>query len=555
MEKVYIVTLKNRDDLEDFYAEMSSKGFRLHMKRPISRNTNYYMTQEQADELKKDSRVIDVERIDDLFVKEDAIYNNTPYTKNGNFYKSGSYSATDFQWGHILAGSASQIGKGSFGVGGTGSKTTSVDVFNNGKHVDVVIVDRRMAYDSHEWKSPSSGNSRFVQYQWFNELNSFVSNIDDDGVTLPTGNITYNQNSAESYSHGQHVGGTVAGQHYGWAREANIYNLASSGGFASGQSVSAWLVFDYLRAFHLHKAVNPVTGRRNPTITNHSYGGAFWFSPDNGEIDFSKLNSVSYRGTTYNSGNPGPSGWTQAGVITDFGLRFGLTDYPRYLAGISADVQDAIDDGVVIIASAGNDNLLIADPSSSDWDNTITFEYDTGDIRTRHYNRGHWPNTPDNDAISIGALSNDHTYERSGFSNIGPGVDVFAPGEWILSASSNEGTNDTKYGAGNYYSPGSGTSMASPQATGVAATLATAKPRFTNSDLRGYFQRHCKDNDMTFNSSGGSFNDDTSQHGSPNKYLLSKNPRSTSGMIEDVKGERKTSGMTFPRRATLNYVA
>ena len=555
MEKIFSVTLKNRDDLEDFYAEMSSKGFRLHMKRPISRNTNYYMTQEQADELKKDSRVIDVERIDDLFVKEDAIYNKTPYTKNGNFYKSGSYSATDFQWGHILAGSASQIGKGSFGVGGTGSKTTSVDVFNNGKHVDVVIVDRRMAYDSHEWKSPSSGNSRFVQYQWFNELNSFVSSIDDDGVTLPTGNITYNQNSAEDQSHGQHVGGTVAGQYYGWAREANIYNLAASAGFASGQSISAWLVFDYLRAFHLHKAVNPVTGRRNPTITNHSYGGAFWFSPDNGEIDFSKLNSVSYRGTTYNSGNPGPSGWTQAGVITDFGLRFGLTDYPKYHAGISADVQDAIDDGVVIIASAGNDNLLIADPSSSDWNNSITFEYDTGDIRTEYYNRGHWPNTPDNDAISIGALSNDHTYERSGFSNIGPGVDVFAPGEWILSAYSNEGLNDTKYGAGNYYSAGSGTSMAAPQATGVAATLATAKPRFTNSDLRGYFQRHCKDNDMTFNSSGGSFNDDTSQHGSPNKYLLSKNPRSTSGMIDDVKGERKTSGMTFPRRATLNYVA
>jgi len=559
MEKIFSVTLKNRDDLEDFYAEMSSKGFRLHMKRPISRNTNYYMTQEQADELKKDSRVIDVERIDDLFVKEDAIYNNTPYTKNGDFFKEGhssSYSATDFQWGHILAGSASQIGKGSFGSGGsTWKKNTSVDVFNNGKHVDVVIVDQPMAYDSEEWKSPSSGNSRFVQYQWLNELNSFVSSIDDDGVTPSSGNVTYHQNSALDKAHGQHVGGTVAGKHYGWAREANIYSLPYIGGFASGQSISGWLVYDYLRAFHLHKAVNPVTGRRNPTISNHSYGGGFGFDPDGGEIDFSKLNSVSYRGTTYNSGNPGPSGWTQAGVITDFGLRFGLTDYPRYHAGLSADVQDAIDDGVVFIASAGNDALLIAEPSSSDWNNTITFEYDTGDIRTEYYNRGHWPNTPDNDAISIGALSNTHNYTRASFSNIGPAVDVFAPGVRILSAYSNEGLNDTKYGAGNYYSTGSGTSMASPQVTGVAATLATAKTRFTNSDLRGYFQRHCKDNDMTFNSSGGSFNDTTSQHGSPNKYLLSKNPRSTSGMIEDVKGERKTSGMTFPRRATLNYVA
>ena len=109
MEKVYIVTLKNRDDLEDFYAEMSSKGFRLHMKRPISRNTNYYMTREQADELKKDSRVLDVELADNIIAKPTAIYNNTSYNKNGFFWKNDTItpvtfpSATDFQWGHIHA--------------------------------------------------------------------------------------------------------------------------------------------------------------------------------------------------------------------------------------------------------------------------------------------------------------------------------------------------------------------------------------------------------------------------------------------------------------------
>ena len=544
MEKVYIVTLKNRDDLEDFYAEMSSKGFRLNIKRPISRNTHYYMTQEQADELKKDSRVIDVQPADTLHVKETAIYNNTPYTKNGNFYKSGSHSVTDFQWGHILAGSASQIGKGSFGYGGsTGKKNTSVDVFNNGKHVDVVIVDRRMAYDSEEWKSPSSGNSRFVQYQWFNELNSIVTTIDDDGITPPTGNVTYNQNSAEDKSHGQHVGGTVAGKHYGWAREANIYSLAYLvGGFASGQSISGWLIYDYLRAFHLHKAVNPVTGRRNPTITQHSYGGTFWFTPEQGDISFSKLNSVFYRGTTYNSGNPGPSGWTQAGVTADFGVRFDLTSYPAYHAGLVADIQDAIDDGVVFSASAGNDNLLIAEPNDADWNNQITFEYTSGDNRTNYYNRGHWPATPDTDAVIVGALGNNSDFGRASFSMFGPSVDVYAPGVNILSAYGNTGTNDTKYGSGNYYGLGSGTSMAGPQVAGVAATLATAKPRFTNSDLKGYLQRHSKYNDMP----SGTV---------PNKYLVSKNPRSTSGMIDDVKGERKTSGMTFPRRSTLNYVA
>ena len=563
MEKVFIVTLSNRDDLEDFYAEMSSKGFKLHMKRTISRNTNYYMTQEQADDLKKDSRVLDVRAADDFIIAKQAIYNNTSYTKNGYFWKDdsqGSFTipATDFQWGHTLAGSTSQIGKGSFGRiasgGTTERKTTSLDVFNDGKHVDVVIVDDPMAYDSEEWYSPSSNSTRFVQYQWFNELNTYMSSIDDDGMTLPTGTITYRQNSAESNYHGQHVGGTVAGQHYGWAREANIYNLAVTDNFASGQSISAYLIYDYLRAFHLYKPVNSTTGRRNPTITNHSYGGIYYFNSDQTVLSFSDLNAVVYRGTTYNSGNPGPSGWTQSGVETDFGVRFDITSGPNQSAAISADVQDAIDDGVVIIGAAGNDNLLIADPNDADWDNYINFDYD-GTPTSRYYMRGAWPNSPDNDSIIVGALNNTHNFTRATFTNYGPSIDVFAPGQRIVSCFGSGGFNDTKYSAGssNRYFTLNGTSMASPQVAGVVATLATAKYRFTNSDVRGYLQRHSKDDDMTFDSGTGSHSDNTCQKGSPNKYLLSKNPRSTSGMIEDIKGERKTSGMTFPRRSTLNY--
>ena len=49
-EKIYIVTLYKHEDLEEFYAEMKEKGFRLNMKRPVSRNTHYWMTDEQAQE-------------------------------------------------------------------------------------------------------------------------------------------------------------------------------------------------------------------------------------------------------------------------------------------------------------------------------------------------------------------------------------------------------------------------------------------------------------------------------------------------------------------------
>ena len=645
MDKEYIVTLKSKDDLEDFYAEMSSNGFKLSKKRPISRNTHYYMTAEQAEELKKDTRIVDVEEVTDRMTEiSRAIYNNTSYTKSGVFAKGNSYftglsyvqtgssasggipansikvtltnhdyavnddvfwyvsasnyyskvpissivdannfiftipgsppntsasgtcqvlrynMSTDFQWGHVhCAGTSSQRAKGTFGKRSAGATdeivNTSVDIHNDGKHVDVVIVDGPMAYDSAEWKSPSTNNSRFVQYQWFTELNSIVSSIDDDSQTLPTGTITYLQGTANARYHGMHVGSTVAGQYYGWAREANIYNMAITYAYDSGQRFSGLYVHDYLRAFHLNKAVNSTTGRRNPTITNHSYGSVYSMQSDGGNFEFADLVSVTWRGTTYNSGNPNSSGWTQSGVETDFGITFGLEYYPAYSAAIAADVQDAIDDGVVFVGAAGNDNLLLAEHNDADWNNSLVYQYNASTQYTLYFCRGGAPNTPDVPVINVGALNNTRNFTRATFTQYGPGITVFAPGVSILGASGNTGTDDTKsgYGTGNYYTSLSGTSMASPQVCGVLATLATAKKRFSQSDAIGYIQRNSELNDMTFDTGNGSHGDNTCQKGSPNKYLLSKNPRPTSGMIEDVKGERKTSGMTFPRRSTLNY--
>ena len=97
-EKIYIVTLYKHEDLEEFYAEMKEKGFRLNMKRPVSRNTHYWMTDEQAQELKKDPRVWDV----DLRPEDRGIFpesygtiqdNLTPYQMNGEFWKGDTQGA------------------------------------------------------------------------------------------------------------------------------------------------------------------------------------------------------------------------------------------------------------------------------------------------------------------------------------------------------------------------------------------------------------------------------------------------------------------------------
>ena len=512
MDKEYIVTLHRKEDLEQFYNEMRLSNFPLVMKRPLSRNTHYMMTDEQAERLRQDPRVWGVER-KDLFVVKPHSINNEPYSVTGNFWKDDTIEpitvgVNDFQWGHLhCAGNQAQRGKGQFGSGGSYEQITdAVEVFNDGRHVDVVIVDDPVSSDCEEWYSPTTNETRFVEYQWFNELNSIVSSIDDDGIPLPTGTITYYDNDTNPTFHGVHVTGTVAGQHYGWAREANIYNLVITSPWSSGQQPNIMVIFDYLRAFHLNKDINPETGFRNPTITNHSYGGYIDLVPI-----MSDITSINYRGTTYNSSNPGPSGWSSQGIEKDFGLRFTDNNLLAWSAAIAADVQDAIDDGVVIIGAAGNSNYFIASENDDDWDNSVTI---SGYGTPFYYHRGSWPNTPDSGSIIVGALSNRADFRRSSYTNYGSGIDVFAPGDDILSAFTNPTTNnyagltDSKYtlGSGNWFYPINGTSMASPQICGTSAILASGKRRFTNSDVRKYLNDKCIDGDMTFDLNVSSFN-------------------------------------------------
>jgi len=559
MDKEYIVTLHRKEDLEKFYNEMKLTNFPLVKKRPLSRNTHYMMTEEQAERLRQDPRVWGVEEVDKIiFVTQQN--NNEPYNLTGNFWKDdtippANVSSFDYQWGHVhCAGDAIQRGKNQFGSGSTFEQlNTSIDVFNDGRNVDVVIVDDSISYDNEEWLSPSTGLTRFVQYQWFNELNGLVSSIDDDGQSLPTGTITYDTSANIPQYHGNHVTGTACGQHYGWAREANIYNIAVTSTWPSGQSLGGLLIFDYLRAFHQTKPINPETGRRNPTITNHSYGSIINM-PQKGvdeneqpiyRLDFADVTLVRFRGVIYDSNNPNPSGWTEAGLEADCGVRFGLPNYPGYSAAISADIQDAIAEGIVVIGAAGNDNLLMAEVGDQDYDNVLG----VNGVGNFYYNRGGAPNTPDSGAINVGSLSKQADFRRSTFTQFGPSVDIFAPGDNILSTFNSTGLADQKYSAGNFFYPINGTSMASPQVCGVIACLASNKVRFTQEDARGLLNQFCIRDDMTFDLSGGGLDDNTCRFGSPNRYLHIENPRQSVGYLQDTRGDR-TTGMTFPRFST-----
>jgi hypothetical protein len=312
--KEYIVTVYNRDELPAIYDDLESKGkspvntdilraVECTDRRPASRNTVYRLTNWEAQELKNDPRVRTVELIpSELGIQA----GTTTITQTSTAWDKSSSETSDMKnWGLLRCTEGSQRngwgGTGYEGNGvGTPSQTGTINLTQTGKNVDVVIVDGdgiRFAHPEYAVNADGTGGSRAVSYNWAQHNPQVTGGS--------AGTYTYGTSD-----HATHVAGTVAGNTQGWARKANIYNIFYYAGAVGNNTFP--FVMDYVREFHRTKSINPATGRKNPTITNNSWGMSIF----PGEWSLSDITAVTYRGTRYTPNVGAPTYTGYSGVCT-----------------------------------------------------------------------------------------------------------------------------------------------------------------------------------------------------------------------------------------------
>ena len=502
----YVVTLNDMADSDTFYDDMEKPGGNLYIpnravdcvnKRPASRNTHYMLTYAEAAQLIDDPRVLTVElNFEDLgLIRGPFNFEQTSV----QFDKRVASDGNDVNWGLLRCLRKTDIPN--WGAGATLDQTATIRSSTSGKNVDVVIMDDGCPYPTtieYQQNPDGTGYTRMIEYNWF------IHNPAVNGQAVGDYNYSNSALGNRLQQHGSHTTGTVAGNSQGWARDADIYNLTYQDSI------------DYVREFHKTKPINPLTGVKNPTVMNNSWGYR------GSSLTSSYISKLTIRGVEYfpSSGTtPGSYVWDTNVLRNIARLNIGGA-FPSRVAGTDADMIDAMREGVIVVASAGNSYFYQDVPGGLDYDNTMIYSGVSYFIHRGSSPGAAWGDNENERVICVGA-SGSHNEAlgigiysstaieigdyKSEFSNYGPRVDVFAPGSGIQSIwysgenlYDNIAAPDPRAAAlgvtdlvNNNFKKCPGTSMSGPQVTGVLACLAEKYPRMTVADAREYLKNAC----------------------------------------------------------------
>lgn len=381
-----------------------------------ARMSAWYLTDEEADLLKQDPRVHNVENVrksKESYVEQGSGYQVMDFLVG--LYRSQDYMGTysDFNLRASMSPLARHSyqdfadlpltiyrdGGASYEAGNTQSPTkTFIEDYHyqaDGEGVDCVFNDSPFGNDFTPEFYGKDGQTRFQRVNWAQLAGDPDNNADQfDADEYYTASASY---------HGTLVMSAAAGYVGGSAKGAHIYNLTSANFYQN----STFNEYDYLIAWHNSKMASG--GNQRPTVLIMSVG-----APQS-RADLPTHGT--YRGVPWTrTTETAAQLWSQYGIRSETGVSYqhgGLGDNGNASAH-DILLEQCIAAGIHVVIAAGNSsftsslppnsinpaaNLYPAGEASADWDNHAYWASHSEPV---YYNR---PSSPWADgAISVGAV-------------------------------------------------------------------------------------------------------------------------------------------------------
>ena len=335
----------------------------------------------------------------------------------------------------------------------------------------------------------------------------------DSRYTLPhvSTKTTNSNNNQIIDGHGTACASQIGGKSFGLAFKCNIWNiriaLSGTGGYLSGTTA-----LNVCAIFHNAKKISQ-NNNPDPTLINNSWGNF----PSTGNTNGTTY-TIGYRGNTQTyvgTGNnyipPANSGsarnnsvfYYKSGSSTSVSAYANAGGYLSSQPSSNSAAENAIAAGCIVVAAAGNMNQKFSNPTDIDYNNWYSFP-------TLYLNRvqgvqkgGSGDITKNQGSIRVGALdcavepfgstqgANPYSVRKVCYSNNGPMINVWAPGEMTMSAgygnsfyeryvrSDNSAFHDTYF---------NGTSAACPNACSLIALYLQGNRSATTDTTRSWLE-------------------------------------------------------------------
>jgi hypothetical protein len=384
-----------------------------------------------------------------------SIYDSTGQMVNWGLY-AHSTPKEDFDWRIMFQLDTDPTSKDSHGNFPLKSTSVPYNVTATGKNVDLIIIDQGVNDQHPEFKyyDPDLLNgiggwvSRVEKTNWPDFCPEILNNPISMGAYSSSLTFRSQYYTNMMFEHGTSVASNAAGRTQGWAKEARIHDLKIFG----NPRLTVPQAFQCVKNFHVSKSINPETGFKDPTVVNMSFGYynepiniSQWYNSD-GELfnwtEPTKIRKVYYKGVDLypnytgsidDNGDyhwnlmPGPNEGARFMISESFQTSYYLSStrkaFRMRTQGIQEVVdeliQQCVDEGVILVSSAGNEGRLIVKTGSKYegvdydhrglWDSYIIKDespFDTGSTSgyTYYLNRASTPASNEG-VITVGALA------------------------------------------------------------------------------------------------------------------------------------------------------